>query len=97
MTLTRVARRLGLRIEIVDLGEWGEAGLFAEYDAARRVIRVDAKRMHALRDGARRRFFATAVAHELYHHLESIGAVTRLRTHAEREAAAAAFAREHVA
>lgn len=91
MSLVRRARQLGLRIEIVELGTWG--GVHAEYDAHGRVIRVHAGRMRELHGGQRRRFFVRAIAHELYHHLEAIGAIERLRTYAQREAAADDFAR----
>ncbi|HUY40987.1 MAG TPA: hypothetical protein VMV82_05410 [Candidatus Dormibacteraeota bacterium] len=94
MTVVRAARRhYGLRIEIVDLGAWAERGLNAEYDGRGPTIRVNARRMDALHGSARRRFFVRAVAHELYHHLEAIGAVARMRPRAERECAADAFAR----
>ncbi len=96
MSLVRAARRYGVRIEISDLGAWAERALNAEYDGRGPTIRVNARRMSALRGSARRRFFLRAVAHELYHHLEAIGAVPRVRPRDERERAADAFARSFV-
>lgn len=95
MNLSRRARQLGVRIHVADLGDWD--GLGAEYDARARVIRVSARRMRELRAKARRRFFVRAVAHELYHHLECVGVIARLPTHAQREAAADEFASAAVA
>jgi len=59
------------RVEIVDLGTWGAAALFAEYDPEDDVIRVNARIvecMHAARGAAEAaRFVACAIAHERYH------------------------------
>ena len=93
MSISRRVRRHGLRVEIAELGAWGSSELLAEYDGREGVIRVSALRMRSLRNRERRRFFLTAVAHELYHHLERIGEVEPQRTRAAREEAARAFAR----
>ncbi len=89
----RSARQRGLRIEVADLGAWGEAVLHAEYDPRARAIRVNVRSLRALHGAQRRRFFVEAVAHELYHHLERVGEVARLPTRAQRERAACSFAR----
>ncbi len=88
----RIVREYGLRVEVAELGAWGSSALHAEYDARARTIRVNARSLRALHGARRRRFFVEAVAHELYHHLEHVGAVVRLPTHAQRECAARTFA-----
>jgi hypothetical protein len=95
MSVVRRARGLGAHIEIADFGAW--SGLYAEYDGRAGVIRVSARHLRALRGARRRRFFVRAVAHELYHHLERLGRVPRLRSRAQREAAAERFARSAIA
>lgn len=96
-----IAAAYGVRIEIADLGEWGRVRLIAEYDAGGPVIRVNRRELsltlrRAQRDHAVHGEIATAigraVAHELYHHLESIGEIPRLAGRAAREAAADAYA-----
>jgi hypothetical protein len=94
VSTVRRARALGLRIEIVDLG--ASNALFSEYDARAGAIRVSGRHLHGLRGRARRRFLVEAVAHELYHHLEYAGEVERLRTRAQRDAAAERCARAAV-
>jgi hypothetical protein len=57
------------------------------------VIRINARALRVRRGRARRAFVALAIAHEFYHHLEAIGAVSFTRERRERERAAEAFAR----
>jgi hypothetical protein len=88
-----LAERAGARVEIADFGDGGSALLFSEYDARRATIRINERKVRNLRGAACERFVSLAIAHELYHHFEAIGAVARLRRRDEREAAAGAFAR----
>ena len=81
-----LAAAYGVRVELVPLGDWGTVRLIAEYDPAGPTIRVNAA-IRPDEDAVER-----AVAHELYHHREAIGAIARLRDRAAREAAADAFA-----
>lgn len=87
-----LARRHGVRVEIADLGDWGESALHSEYDPHGPTIRVNVRRLREFEPARRREFLVLAVAHELYHHFERTGAVARLRDHAARERAAQAFA-----
>jgi len=96
MSVVRRARALGLRIEVADLGDWSSRAPLAEYDAAARVVRVSERRLREMSGAARRRFLVEAIAHELYHHLECIGEVARIRDRARREEAARRFAREAI-
>jgi hypothetical protein len=93
MSLARQARALGARIEVAHLGPCCAPALLAEYDARCRTIRLNAAVMARLRGRERRRFVVRAIAHELYHHLEAIGAVRMQSTRAQREASAERFAR----
>jgi len=79
-----VAAAYGVRVEIADLGDWASVTLVAEYDPDGPVIRVSERAPHNTVE--------RAIAHELYHHREAIGAVPRLRDRAARERAADAFA-----
>ena len=100
-----LAHAYGIRIEIEDLGTWGEALLVSEYEPKGPIIRVNQRAIDRLRAtlGAAtsscdvRTLIDVAIAHEIYHHREAIGEVERLPTHAQREAAADAYARTHVA
>ena len=65
--------------------------MIAEYDPSGPVIRIDARERAAAADPQEHE--ELAIAHELYHHLERIGAQPRLRSRRAREAAADAFAR----
>jgi hypothetical protein len=83
------ARAAGLAIEFADLGAWGATTLVAEYDPAGPLVRINVR---ALPQGAAiRAFVDRAVAHELYHHAEATGTVTRLATRRAREGAATAM------
>ena len=82
-----LAAAYGIGVEIVDLGDWRPARLIAEYDPDGPAIRVNAREISRI-DVER------AIAHELYHHREAIGAVPRLCGRDERERAADAFAAE---
>ncbi len=86
-----LAAAYGIRIEIVPLGEWGSVRLLAEYDPDGPVIRVNARTLPPGAEAARAAV-DRAVAHELYHHREAIGAVARIGSRGAREAAAEAFA-----
>ncbi len=87
-----MARRLGVRVEIADLGDWGKSALNAEYDPRGPTIRVNERRLREIPRERRREFFARAVGHELFHHLEATGAIARPRDRMARESAADAFA-----
>ncbi len=98
------AASYGIAIELADLGDWGSAALFSEYDAGGPVIRVNARALERYREHCGslsscdvRSFIDLAVAHELYHHREAIGEIPRLSSHRLREAAADAYARANVA
>lgn len=88
-----MARRLGVRVEIADLGAWGDSALNAEYDPHGPTIRVNVRRLREMAPFRRREFVAHAVGHELFHHLEATGAAPRPRKSAARERAAEAFAK----
>ncbi len=88
------AESAGVAVEVADLGDWGRARLIAEYDPSGPVIRIDARERAAAADPLAHE--ELAIAHELYHHLERIGAVPRLPTRRAREAAADAYARAFV-
>lgn len=84
------ARRAGVAIELADLGDWGATTLVAEYDPAGPLVRINVRALpHA---AAIRAHVDRAIAHELYHHAEAIGAIGRLPTRHAREGAAAAAA-----
>lgn len=83
------ARTAGIAIELADLGDWGATTLVAEYDPAGPLVRVNVR---ALPASELRAHVDRAVAHELYHHAEAVGAVARLPTRRAREGAAAAMA-----
>lgn len=99
-----LASAYGVRIELDDLGSWTPAMLVSEYDPDGPVIRVNRRaieRLHATFGEQTsscdvRTLIDVAIAHELYHHREHLGEVDRLPTHAEREAAADAYARARV-
>jgi len=90
--IAAIAARLGVRVEIDDLGEWGAAALIAEYDPDGPVIRVNRRMLPAAPSAAFRAAIDRAVAHELYHRCEDLGTVPRLRGLRARERAAEAFA-----
>jgi len=66
--------------------------LYAEYDPAGPLVRVNARVLPAGPAAGIRAAVDRAVAHELYHHDEARGAVPRLATRAAREGAADAAA-----
>ena len=74
-----------MRVELADLGDWGSTRLIAEYDPDGPTIRVNRRELPHVA-------IEQAIAHELYHHREAIGEVVRLRSRADRERAADAFA-----
>ena len=84
-----IAAAYGVRVELVDLGDWAAVTLVAEYDPDGPVIRVNER---ALPLEARRDATDHAIAHELYHHREAIGEIARIAERAARERAADAFA-----
>jgi hypothetical protein len=88
-----LARCCGVDVVFADLGDWGEAELLSEYDATIPEIRINLRCVSGLPQSKVERFVTLAVAHELYHHGEAIGAVPRLRARKAREAAADRFAR----
>ncbi len=83
--LLRACRAHGIRVRFADLGDWGRSELRAEYDPGAREIRIHRGLAPAL--------VARAIAHELYHHRESIGEIAVLPSRAQREAAAEEYAR----
>ncbi len=87
------ARAHGVAIELADLGSWDTAVLVAEYDPDGPLIRINTRAIPAGSAGAVRAHIDRAVAHELYHHREAIGAIVRLPGRRARERAAG----EHVA
>jgi hypothetical protein len=94
MTPYEQAIAYGLKVKIADLGAWaGGNELNSEYDARAGEIRINARIVSKLDGTERVAFVMHAIAHELYHHLETIGAVERLPERAARELAADAYAR----
>jgi hypothetical protein len=71
-------REAGLRVELADLGAWGErATLVSEYDPEADSIRVNRHAFEAVRaslgPAEAERFFACAVAHERFHRAQPLG------------------------
>lgn len=91
-----MVRAAGVRVEIADLGDWGESALLAEYDPRGPSIRLNRRVVRRIAGHRRRAFIIRAVAHELYHHLERTGGIARVRTPAARERAADTFASRFV-
>jgi hypothetical protein len=83
------ARCAGVAVELADLGDWGDATLVSEYDPDGPIIRINTRALPAGSSCAVREHIDAAVAHELYHHKEAIGAIARERSAAARERAAA--------
>jgi hypothetical protein len=83
-----VAREQGIAIELADLGSWGDATLVSEYDPDGPVIRINTRAIPLGSSCAVREHIDRAVAHELYHHNEALGAVFRLPSRKARERAA---------
>ncbi|HET9391939.1 MAG TPA: hypothetical protein VFO29_00260 [Candidatus Rubrimentiphilum sp.] len=81
-----------MKIEIADLGDWGEAVLRSEYDPDGPVIRVNSRVLERLLPEEQAEFLARAIAHEYYHHLEHTGAIPVIAHRAARERAADAYA-----
>ncbi len=88
-----LAKRYGVEVRYEDLGDWGADELRSEYDPQGPVIRVNTRVMESLPIAEIGGFIAFSVGHELYHHREHRGEVTRLNDHASRESAANEFAR----
>lgn len=79
--LRRRCAELGVGLRFADLGWWGgAAALRSEYDPAVPEIVVHIS--------TPARCIPHAIGHELYHHLEAIGRIARLRSRRERERAA---------
>jgi hypothetical protein len=89
-----LAAAYGVRIELDDLGGWGDTRLVAEYDPDGPVIRVNERAVPQGSSCVVREHLDRAIAHELYHHREAIGEVPRLPDRAARERAADAYADE---
>jgi len=87
------ARAHGVAIELADLGSWDAAVLVAEYDPDGPLIRINTRALPRGPASEVCRHIDRAVAHELYHHREAIGAIVRLPGRRARERAAG----EHVA
>ena len=99
-----LADAAGVRVEIADLGDWGAATLYSEYDPSGPRIVINERAIERYRVACGelnscdvRAFIDVAIAHELYHHCEATGEVALLPSRAAREAAANAYARAHVA
>ena len=91
-----LAEHYGVRVSVDDLGDWGASMLVAEYDPSGPSIRVNTRALERLCGNdraARSALMDEAIAHELYHHREAIGAIARLKSHAARERAAREYAR----
>ena len=82
------ARASGIAIELADLGSWGDSTLVSEYDPAGPVIRINTRAIPAGSSCEVREHIDRAVAHELYHHGEALGAIARLPGREARERAA---------
>jgi len=80
-----------MRVEIADLGDWGDAELRAEYDPQGPVIRVNQRVLERLPAEAREGFITRAIAHEFYHHLERCGVIPVIADRNAREVAASSF------
>lgn len=93
----RLAREYNVEVRFVDLGDWADSELRAEYDPAVPEIRINQRIAEALLGAERERFVALAIGHELYHHLEHLREIPTLAIRAEREAAADAYARKLLA
>lgn len=98
-----LAADAGVSIELSDLGDWGAATLVSEYEPGGPRIAINERAIDRYRTACGgssscdvRSFIDFAIAHELYHHREATGQIAKLASHAEREAAADAFARAHV-
>jgi hypothetical protein len=85
------AREHGIAIELADLGSWGAATLVSEYDPDGPVIRINTRAIPAGSSCEVREHIDRAVAHELYHHEEAIGAIARLADGKARERAAGEY------
>ena len=82
------ARERGIAIELADLGSWGDAALVSEYDPDGPVIRINTRELPTGSSCDVREHIDRAVAHELYHHREALGAIPRLPSRKARERAA---------
>ena len=88
----RSAHEYNIAVRVVDLGDWGDAELRAEYDPTIPEIRVNRRIAESMLLAERERFVALAIGHELYHHREHLGEIPILATREERECAADAYA-----
>ena len=86
-----LARRLGVAVELADLGDWGSARLVSEYDPHGPLVRVNTRELPSGTPVDVRAHVDGAIAHELYHHLEATGTVERRRPARARETSAAEF------
>ena len=84
-----IARERGVAIELADLGAWGDAVLVSEYDPDGPVIRINTRALPAGSSCDVREHIDAAIAHELYHHGEATGEITRLPSREARERSAA--------
>jgi uncharacterized membrane protein len=87
-----LADAYGVRVEVTDLGAWGDARLIAEYDPDGPTIRVNERTLPHGSSCTVREAIDRAIAHELYHHREAIGEVARIADRTARERAADAYA-----
>ncbi|HMC47016.1 MAG TPA: hypothetical protein VKJ77_16970 [Caballeronia sp.] len=98
--IRRIAADSRVTVEFADLGDWDDATLVSEYKGGKEpVIRINSRvvaRYRRVAPAGVQALVDLAIAHELYHHYEAIGKTPRIRDRGAREAAADAFAREHV-
>lgn len=93
-TALKLAREYGVRIEFADLGDWGVDELRSEYDPSGPAIRINLRVAEQMVAPELADFITMSVGHELYHHREHIGEISRLPDRRSRELAANDFARK---
>jgi len=93
-TALRLAREYGVEVHFADLGDWGIDELRSEYDPKGPAIRINIRVAEQMSPAELGEFVAFSIGHELYHHRENIGEVTKFRERKDRETAANEFARK---
>lgn len=92
-TALKLARDYGITVAFADLGDWGVDELRSEYDPQGPTIRINSRVAEQMTPAELGEFIVIAVGHELYHHREQIGEISRLEERRDREIAANEFAR----
>ena len=90
----KAARSYGVEIRFADLGGWGVDELRSEYDPVGPIIRINSRVAEQLTPTELGEFLALTIGHELYHHREHIGEISKLADRKSREVAANEFARK---